>query len=72
MTMRGITRRPDTMEGRYCLAGTRMPVSAIKGMMRDVGRDWIKREYPWITDAQIDTAMAFRNKTLPITAAKEG
>jgi uncharacterized protein (DUF433 family) len=60
MELAGITRRPDTMTGAYCLAGTRMPVTQVKRMVSDAGRDWVKREFPWITDAQIDTAFRFR------------
>jgi uncharacterized protein (DUF433 family) len=56
----GITRRPDTQCGRYCLAGTRMPVMQVKRMMADVGEEWILREFPWMTSEQIATAMAFR------------
>jgi uncharacterized protein (DUF433 family) len=60
----GIARNPDVQAGRYCLAGPRMPVVQVQRMMADpdAGRDWIKREFPWITDEQIDTAMAFRAK----------
>lgn len=54
------------MGGRYCLAGTRLPVVAVKQMMRDVGEDWILREYPWITREQIADAMAFRASVHPI------
>lgn len=55
-----ITRKPDTMSGAYCLAGTRMPVTQVKRMLADAGRDWIKSEFPWITDDQISAAMNFR------------
>ncbi len=58
--MPDVTRRPDVMEGRYCLAGTRMPVVQVRRMVAEAGRDWVKREYPWITDAQINTALAWR------------
>jgi uncharacterized protein (DUF433 family) len=58
--MSRITRRPDTMGGAYCLAGERMPVVQVKRMMRDCGREWIRREFPWMTDEQIAVAMAFR------------
>lgn len=60
--MSGITRRKDTMGGAYCLAGTRMPVSQVKRMMRDSGEAWIKHEFPWVTSEQIAAAMAFRAK----------
>ena len=60
MELAGITRRADTMAGAYCLAGTRMPATQVKRMVTDAGRDWVKREFPWITDAQIDTALRFR------------
>lgn len=56
-----ITRNPAVMGGAYCLAGTRMPVVQVKRMMHDAGRDWIKREFPWNTDAQIDAAVGWRN-----------
>lgn len=56
----GVTRRPDTMDGRYCIVGTRMPVAQVKQMIAASGRDWVKREYPWINDAQIDCCLAFR------------
>lgn len=55
-----ITRRADTMGGAYCLAGTRMPVVQVKRMVADAGVDWVKREFPWITDSQIETALSFR------------
>jgi uncharacterized protein (DUF433 family) len=53
------------MGGAYCLASTRMPVAQVKRMVGEVGRDWVKREYPWITDTQIDTALRFRKKEPP-------
>ena len=58
----GVTRRPDTMSGAYCLAGTRMPVTQVKRMIADPegGREWVKDQFPWITDDQIDTALKFR------------
>jgi uncharacterized protein (DUF433 family) len=59
--MSGITRRPETMDGAYCLAGTRMPVVQVKRIIAEAGIDWLKREFPWITDAQIETAQSFRN-----------
>lgn len=55
-----ITRRPDTIGGAYCLAGTRMPVVQVKSIIAEAGVDWLKREFPWITDAQVAAAMAFR------------
>lgn len=64
-----ITRRADTMGGRYCLKGTRMPVTQVKSMVADAGRDWVKREFPWITDAQIDTALAWRTLAPPAERA---
>lgn len=64
--MAGITRRADTMGGAYCLAGTRMPVVAVKQIIAGVGIPWLKREYPWITDAQIADALAFRKSPDPL------
>lgn len=62
-----ITRRPNTMGGAYCLAGTRMPVVQVKRMIADPngGREWVKREFPWITDEQINAALAFRLTPVP-------
>jgi uncharacterized protein (DUF433 family) len=60
------------MGGAYCLAGHRMPVKQVKRMMRDSGREWIRREFPWITDEQIATAMAFRSRALGEQANGEG
>ena len=59
--MSGVTRRPNTMGGAYCLAGTRMPVVQVKRIIAEAGVGWLKREFPWITDAQIETAQAFRS-----------
>lgn len=58
--MSGIARSPDVMAGRYCLRGTRMPVTQVKRMVRDAGREWVRAEFPWLTDKQIETAMGFR------------
>lgn len=65
----GITRRADTMGGQYCIAGTRMPVTQVKSLVSEVGRDWVKREFPWITGAQIDCCLAFR-ATPPVAAGR--
>ena len=69
--MASITRNPNMMGGRYCIDGVRMPVVQIKEMMRSAGAAWIFREFPWITQEQIDAAMAFRSKSR-IDAAKNG
>jgi uncharacterized protein (DUF433 family) len=37
-----------------------MPVVQVRRMVAEASRDWVKREYPWITDAQINTALAWR------------
>lgn len=56
----GITRRPDTKAGAYCLAGTRMPVTAIKRCMAVWTVAEMQAEYPWITVEQIQCALNFR------------
>ena len=61
--MSDVTRKPLVMGGQYRLAGTRMPVTQVKRMIADPdgGREWVKANYPWITDEQIGTALAFRS-----------
>lgn len=68
---RMISRRPDTQSGAYCIAGTRIPVVAIKEMSRVWSAEKIMREFPTLNREQIAAALAFRNP-LPRTADQQG
>jgi uncharacterized protein (DUF433 family) len=57
-----ISRDPRIMGGTYCIRGQRIPVGAIKRMAREWSHDTILSEYPTLTQADIDAALAFRRK----------
>lgn len=62
--MGGITRKPDTQSGRYCIAGTRIPVSAVKSFWNaGYNIEEIMAEYPTLTFEQIYCAISFRSPT---------
>ena len=54
-----ITIDPDIQGGAPCIAGTRMPVRLVQHVIRDDGRDYFKRNWAWLTDEQIDAALAY-------------
>lgn len=58
--MTRISRNPDIMGGAYCIRGSRIPVWTIKSCARDWDHATILREYPTLTQADIDAALAFR------------
>jgi len=59
-----ISRNPEMMGGAYCIRGQRIPVWTIKGCVRG---GWsnatILSEYPTLTQADIDAALAFRRRS---------
>jgi uncharacterized protein (DUF433 family) len=59
MTSR-ISRNPQIMGGQYCIRGQRVPVTAIKRMSEEWSHETILREFPTLTQADIDAALAFR------------
>lgn len=66
-----ISRNPDMMGGAYCIRGQRIPVWTIKSCVRGGwSHETILREYPTLTQADIDAALAFRSKAvLPLSGA---
>lgn len=60
--MRGIVRRPDTCGGAYRIAGTRIPVRAIKSFHKaGYSISQIRAEYPTLTAKEIKAAVEFRS-----------
>lgn len=58
-----IVSDPDVLGGRWRFEGTRIPVDIVRRIMaskltRDQ-RSWIKLNYPTLTDAHIDAALAW-------------
>jgi uncharacterized protein (DUF433 family) len=52
------------MSGSYCIAGTRIPVTAIKAFALGGYRNSeIMREYPTLNNEQIEAAIWFRVKS---------
>lgn len=64
--MKEITRNPDVMWGQYVISGTRIPVTAINNFARrNYSAQEIQREYPSLSIAQINAAIAFRKVPTP-------
>lgn len=62
--MSEIVRHPDFCGGAYRIAGTRIPVRAIKSFRKagySIAR--IRSEYPTLTAKEIKAAIAFRRPT---------
>lgn len=55
----GVWVSPNRLGGKPCLTGTRMSTEQIDRMMRDYGREFIRRGWPELTDEQISTACNF-------------
>lgn len=55
-----ISRDPQIQSGAYCIRGTRVPVWAIKDCADCWTDEQILREFPSLTQADIDAALAFR------------
>jgi uncharacterized protein (DUF433 family) len=53
-----IVSNPDSRGGRWCFAGTSLPVS-IAHYARTEGRQWVLDNYPQLTDAMIDAGLAW-------------
>lgn len=62
--MNRITRRKDTQDGSYCIRGTRIQVWVIKAAARNWDIATICREFPSLTEADVQAALAFRASDL--------
>jgi uncharacterized protein (DUF433 family) len=61
-----ISRNPKIMGGAYCIRGTRVPVGVIKSCVwGGWSHETILNEYPDLTQADIDAALAFRTGKAP-------
>ena len=65
MSERRISRKPDVMAGAYCISGTRIPVTTIRGCFRDWSVERILKEYPSLTRADVIAALSFRRPLPP-------
>lgn len=64
--MAAISRNPEIMDGKYVIAGTRIPVSVIKTFaLAGYRNSEIQREFPALSNKQIDAAIWFRVHTTP-------
>ena len=69
--MADITRNPEIMGGKYLIAGTRIPVSAIKSFaLVGCRMSEIQRLYPTLSIKQIEAAISFRVETTSPTPPK--
>jgi uncharacterized protein (DUF433 family) len=58
--LKRITSDPNICGGRPCIAGTRMRVSDIVGMIAEgVSRDEVLADFPYITDEDVTAALAY-------------
>lgn len=58
--LKRIVSNPDICSGRPCIAGTRMRVSDIVGMIAEgVSRDEVLADFPYITDEDITAALSY-------------
>jgi uncharacterized protein (DUF433 family) len=68
-----ISRNPQMMGGAYCIRGQRIPVHTIKNCIRGGwSHETILREYPTLTQADIDAALAFRSKAAVSSEGRAG
>jgi uncharacterized protein (DUF433 family) len=58
-TRAGVESHADTLGGEPCLTGTRIPAYDVAALMRDCGLTEVHRAFPSLTQAEIDTAVAF-------------
>jgi len=59
-----ISSDPEIMHGKPCIAGTRIPVSLVVGMVADgMTYDEILNEYPSLTMTTISAALKFASFT---------
>lgn len=67
-----VTSRADIQGGEPCIAGTRITVLAIQSFASaGYGYDAIRREYPGLTDEQIDAAVSYRLVSAPAVVGEE-
>lgn len=60
-----ISRHPEVMGGQPCIAGTRIPVTALLGQLA-AGRDQrqILADYPSLTHLDLSAALSYAARTL--------
>jgi uncharacterized protein (DUF433 family) len=58
-TRAGVESHADTLGGEPYLTGTRIPAYDVAALMRDCGLAEVLRAFPSLSQAEIDTAVAF-------------